>query len=75
LRLAIPTPKLPLGVIAKGMCETWKNLLKEPDRYTVKDPKDLLQPLINQEGTRALLRYLEERYWGPDDENAPQANC
>lgn len=63
LRLAIPAPKLPLAVVADGMCETWRNLLKEPDRYIVKDPKDLLQPLVNEEDTRSLLRYLEERYW------------
>lgn len=63
LRLAITSPKLPLAVVGNGMCETWRNLLKEPNRYFVIDPKDLLQPLVNEDDTRSLLRYLEERYW------------
>lgn len=63
LRLAITSPKLPSSVVAEGMCETWSNLLKEPNRYMVKDPKDLLQPLEQEKDTNSLLRYLEERYW------------
>jgi hypothetical protein len=63
LRLAVTSPKLPLNVVAEGMCETWRNLLKEPHRYIVIDPKDLLQPLVYEEDTNSLLRYLGERYW------------
>jgi hypothetical protein len=63
LRLAITSPKLPSSVVAESMCETWSILLKEPNRYVVKDPKDLLQPLEKEKDTDSLLRYLEERYW------------
>ena len=63
LRLAITSPKLPPTVVGDGMCETWRNLLKEPNRYFVIDPKDLLQPLDNENDTLSLLRYLKERYW------------
>ncbi|MBS1493451.1 MAG: hypothetical protein JST55_08070 [Bacteroidetes bacterium] len=42
---------------------TWKNILKAPDKYIVVDPKDFLTPAKNCPDTLAIFTYLQKRYW------------
>lgn len=48
-----------------GTCleETWKNVLKYPERYCAIDPKDLLDPARTCLDTLAPFTYLDQRYW------------
>lgn len=43
--------------------DAWRTVLKQPEWYIDKTPADLLQPLKVQRDTKALLHYLERRYW------------
>ncbi len=44
------------------MPEQWRSQLRDPAKYLVMDPQDLLLPLKNLYGNAALLRYLQLRY-------------
>ena len=43
--------------------EAWKNVLRDPEKYIVIDPKDFLEPINKYADTKSLLTYLENRYW------------
>jgi len=47
----------------KTMSEAWQNVLREPKRYQVISPKELLLPIKNCLDTYAIFAYLEKRYW------------
>jgi hypothetical protein len=44
-------------------CAVWKTLLKEPEKYRIIAPDELLNPLTNEKNTEELLKYLKLRYW------------
>jgi hypothetical protein len=44
----------------KGMKETWKSCLTNPDKYVVLSPAKLWE---KQESDTGIYRYLEQRYW------------
>lgn len=44
------------------MPEQWRQQLRDPSKYRVVDPQDLLAPLKGLYGNAALLRYLQVRY-------------
>lgn len=41
----------------------WKNVLRQPDKYKVIDPKDFLNPIRQCTDTNSIMTYLENRYW------------
>lgn len=43
-------------------CENWKSFLKDPSKFEVIDPKDLLSN-IDKIKYKEILEYLEIRYW------------
>jgi len=43
--------------------ESWKKLLKFPEKYIVISPEDFISPISNCSGTKSLLDYLTKRYW------------
>jgi hypothetical protein len=47
----------------KDLLKAWHGLLKEPKRYQIIDPKELMVPLQNENDALSLLHYLDERYW------------
>jgi hypothetical protein len=47
----------------EDMPSTWRNVLKEPERYKVISPDELFVPLENTSDIKPLLTYLRERYW------------
>ncbi len=51
------------GLQGDNIEEAWKRVLKEPDKYISIDPKKLIMPIQNCTDTRALIAYLEKRYW------------
>ena len=52
------------GILPGGTLEeTWKNLLKSPDKYQAIDPKDFLEPARAIPGAKHAIQYLEQRYW------------
>ena len=55
----VTSPNLP----GTTMSEAWKNVLKEPNRYVVVSPFDLLSPLDKSPDTKSFLTYLKTRYW------------
>lgn len=46
-----------------GLEEAWKSVLKNPRRYNVISPKNLLAPVINLPETKSIITYLDKRYW------------
>jgi len=46
----------------KNMSDVWKNLLKEPFRYRVFSPEELLSPLKDKQDIKIFFDYLETRY-------------
>lgn len=44
----------------------WRRMLKDPDRYVVIDPQDLLTPAAQKAETKAIMWYLAERYWASE---------
>jgi hypothetical protein len=47
----------------RNACRNWKTLLKEPQKYKIIAPDDLLKPLSNKQEAEKLLEYLKIRYW------------
>lgn len=43
--------------------ESWKKLLKFPEKYLVISPEDFIKPIINCNDTISIINYLEKRYW------------
>jgi len=50
-------------LLGQELEDTWKNILKQPERYKAVDPKDFMLPVKNCLDTKTILNYLEERYW------------
>jgi hypothetical protein len=46
----------------KNMSDVWKNLLKEPFRYKVLSPEELLSPLKDKQDFKVFFDYLKARY-------------
>lgn len=51
------------GLKGDTMSEAWKGVLKEPGRYIVISPEDLLKPAMGCPDTDSFMNYLRERYW------------
>ncbi len=51
------------GLKGRDISEAWKNVLREPQRYSVISPEDFLQPARDCSDTKSLTSYLKERYW------------
>ena len=47
----------------KSLEESWKLLLKDPNKYYVLSPEEFLKPIENIEDTKSILSYLKKRYW------------
>jgi hypothetical protein len=58
-KLLETTEKLP----GKTLTDAWRGVLKEPERYRIVDPQELLRPAKKLPASKAILRYLENRYW------------
>ncbi len=56
------------GLIGETMSNAWKCVLKEPNRYQVVSPDELLAPLGDFDETKTLYAYLNKRYWGLQQE-------
>jgi len=59
LRGRNPSPELS----GADMESAWKGVLKEPQRYHLISPQELLAPLQNEQTIQSLWGYLEKRYW------------
>jgi|GEM_PF-4203170 len=42
-------------------CGDWADYLRQPEKYRVLAPKELLKPLMDDGGFRSVLEYLRER--------------
>jgi hypothetical protein len=63
LRESVTSPRL------KGdtMSEAWKSVLQEPERYIVISPENFLEPASGCADTKAIMSYLEKRYWNKNN--------
>ena len=43
--------------------ESWKLLLKNPEKYIVISPEQLLEPIKDLQDTKSIIDYLTNRYW------------
>lgn len=59
LRETKTSPRLP----GKNITEAWKAVLKQPEKYVAIDPKQFLNPISKCPDTKAIMSYLEKRYW------------
>ena len=59
LRYQVPAPDM----IQTAIEEAWKSQLKEPEKYNVMTPQQLLKPLIFDNNYRTLITCLNKRYW------------
>jgi hypothetical protein len=44
-------------------CMDWIKYLKDPKKYKIISPDELLKPLIREKEPQILFEYLEKRYW------------
>lgn len=51
------------GLQGQDIHETWRTLLKTPERYIAIDPTELLKPSHKLPDTKSWLNYLGARYW------------
>ena len=51
------------GLYGNTISESWKSVLKEPDKYMTIAPNDLLSPCFEMVDTQSWLLYLRKRYW------------
>ena len=53
------------GLRSKGdtMSAAWKSVLRDPGRYVVITPEDLMKPALDCPDTAAIADYLKKRYW------------
>jgi len=58
LRERVHAPDLPDG----DMHKAWEMVLKEPQKYRMMTPMDLLRPLNNEKNYEEVLNYLNKRY-------------
>ena len=61
LRKTITAPQLKTK--GNSMSDVWCKLLKEPKKYKVIDPKEIFDPIVNNENISLLIEYLRMRYW------------
>jgi len=59
LREKVTSPSL----VGNTMSDAWKNVLKEPNRYIVISPDQIVKPIENCSDTKSILSYLQKRYW------------
>lgn len=45
------------------ICEAWKGVLKNPDKYIIISPEHLLEPIKHLPEVNNLFGYLSKRYW------------
>lgn len=50
-------------LVGDGLHDTWKGLLKSPDRYMAIDPKEFISAAEKCDDARSWLTYLQRRYW------------
>ncbi len=55
----VTSPKL----TGNSMSTAWQGILKEKERYLVISPEDFVIPISLSQDTRAILSYLQNRYW------------
>ena len=41
----------------------WKSTMKNPDKYQVVSPEELLSPCLDKQDCRSFMTYLSKRYW------------
>jgi hypothetical protein len=58
----IISPNLKLKYKDSNMSDVWKKMLKEPLKYKVISPEELLYPLKGKQGTEFFFDYLKARY-------------
>lgn len=51
------------NLIGNTLEESWKKLLKFPEKYIVVSPEDFIKPICNCADTKSVLNYLGKRYW------------
>ena len=51
------------GLNGGSVSEAWTAILKRPDLYVSTTPTKFMQPVVNQRDTKALINYLQRRYW------------
>lgn len=51
------------GCSGNDISEVWRNMLKNPDKYLVVTPEEILKPCENLPDCKAILSYLKCRYW------------
>lgn len=59
LRDKITSPNL-AGITLE---DSWRKMLKQPEKYIVISPEELMLPLIYQHDTKSIIQYLKLRYW------------
>lgn len=59
LLYVVPAP----GLIQTGIEEAWKSQLKNPEKYNIITPQQLLKPLLFLPQYKKLITYLYHRYW------------
>jgi Restriction Endonuclease associating with ARP len=47
----------------KNLSDAWKSVLKDPGKYRIIDPSDLLKPVMDLNETKSIVIYLQKRYW------------
>ena len=57
--LGVTAPML----IGDNVSAAWKGVLKVPELYVGKTPESLMRPLTERSDTKALMSYLQRRYW------------
>jgi len=50
-------------LVGETMSEAWQNVLREPKRYQVISPEELLLPIKDCLDTSAVFAHLNRRYW------------
>ena len=50
-------------LIGDNVSAAWKCVLKVPELYVGVTPEDFMRPLNGNPDVKALMSYLERRYW------------
>lgn len=59
LRYKVPAPKLPQGNLENA----WKSVLKNPEKYMMISPQELLHPILFDRKHTSMINHLNARYW------------
>ena len=63
LRETVTSP----GLVGESMTAAWRKVLKQPQRYIVMTPENMMSPIQVCEDSVSISRYLSKRYWNKDD--------